>query len=110
MNNFKKFRQAKKISQEDFSQMLGVSRSTLSAWETGRYQPDLESLIKISKLLDTSIDILLGAERKDIVLITRKDFEKLLEAKKAISKIEQENPQIKNKVQIQDNHGKITFK
>ncbi len=109
MNNFKKFRNAQKINQKDFSKKLGISRSTLSAWETGRYQPDLESLIKISKMLNTSIDILLGAERKDIVLITRKDFETLLQAKNAIINIEQSNPQIKNKVKIQDNHGKITF-
>jgi len=110
MNNIRRLRENKKISQANLANQLGISQSTLSTWETERYEPDLKSLIKLSKILNTSIDQILGETSENIILITKKEFETLKQAKDIILEIEKNNPQIKNKVQIQDNHGKIFFK
>ena len=110
MNNIRRLRENKKISQANLANQLGISQSTLSTWETERYEPDLKSLIKLSKILNTSIDQILGETSENIILITKKEFETLKQAKDIILEIEKNNPQIKNKVRIQDNHGKIFFK
>lgn len=38
------------------SEVLGVNPSTVSKWCTNSSQPDIETLAKISKLLDVSVD------------------------------------------------------
>ena len=40
--------------------MLGVADGTVSRWETGKREPDLEMVTKIAKLLDTSVAYLTG--------------------------------------------------
>ena len=58
-----KLREARKaagLSQEEFAQKAGVSRSAVAKWESGRGLPDIENLKVISSLLDISIDYLLA--------------------------------------------------
>jgi transcriptional regulator with XRE-family HTH domain len=43
------------ISQEALAEKLGVAANTISRWETGAYQPDLEDLEKLARALDVSI-------------------------------------------------------
>lgn len=43
-----------------FGEIIGVSESTVSLYETGKRQPDLEMLIKIADTLGCSTDYLLG--------------------------------------------------
>lgn len=45
--------------QEDLAKRLGVSRQAVSKWETGTAIPDLEILLKISKLYNTTINEIL---------------------------------------------------
>lgn len=52
-------RKLKGWSQEQFSDILGVSRQAVSKWETGEAYPDTEKIIKISVLFDVSTDYLL---------------------------------------------------
>ena len=47
-DNVKKFRKAKKLSQEDFAMRLCVVRQTVSKWEKGLSMPDVQMLIKIA--------------------------------------------------------------
>lgn len=47
------------FSQEEFAEMVGVSRQSISKWETSVAMPDTEYIIKICKLLDISTDQLL---------------------------------------------------
>lgn len=46
-------------TQEDLSEKLGVSRQAVSKWETGAAIPDLEVLLKISKLYGITINEIL---------------------------------------------------
>lgn len=46
-------------SQEEFAEIIGVSRQSVSKWETSSAFPDTEYVVKICKLLNISTDTLL---------------------------------------------------
>lgn len=46
-------------TQDDLAEQLNVSRQAVSKWETGVSVPDLESLLRISKLYDITINDIL---------------------------------------------------
>ena len=48
------------ISQSEFSRLLGVPRSTVHGWEAARNKPDDDSMLKVAKILNTSISYLWG--------------------------------------------------
>lgn len=48
------------LSQEELAEKLGVSRQSVSKWETGQSIPDLDKTISISKFFDCSTDWLLN--------------------------------------------------
>lgn len=56
----KEARKRKKITQEQLAKRLGVTRSAVSMWEIGAAQPDNDILIMLSRILDISVDALLG--------------------------------------------------
>ncbi len=47
---------AQKKTSKWLSEELGVSPSTVSKWCTNSSQPDIETLARISKLLDVSVE------------------------------------------------------
>jgi len=49
-------------SQEDLADQLGISRQSVSKWESGMSIPDLEKIIKMSSLFGVSTDYLLKDE------------------------------------------------
>ena len=51
-------RKKKGLSQEDVANTLDVSRHSVSLWECDQTIPSLDNLISLSKLYNTSIDIL----------------------------------------------------
>ena len=55
-------RRAKGLSQEELGFQLGITRQTVSKWETGQTTPEMDKLIELSKLWDISIDDLVGNE------------------------------------------------
>ena len=57
--NIKAIRIKKKITQEDAANKLFVTRQTISNWETGKSQPDIDMLIKIAEVLETDITSLI---------------------------------------------------
>ncbi|ETO38646.1 helix-turn-helix domain-containing protein [Thermoanaerobacterium aotearoense] len=63
-NRLKSLREEKKLSQEELSQLINISRSTLSMYEINRRQPDPETLQKIADFFDVSVDYLLGRTDK----------------------------------------------
>ena len=50
----------KKKTSKWLSEQLGIAPSTVSKWCTNTTQPDIETLIKISKLLGIEMDELLN--------------------------------------------------
>lgn len=49
-------------SQEDLAEQLGVSRQAVSKWESAASIPDLDKIIKLSRLFGVSTDLLLKDE------------------------------------------------
>ena len=47
------------ITQEQLEELSGFSVSTISRFETGKTQPSIENLIKLSKVLNVGIDYFL---------------------------------------------------
>lgn len=66
MENFpsrlKEKRKNKGYTQEKMSQMLNIGQSAYAKWENGRTEPTLENIVKLSKILDTTTDDLLGRQ------------------------------------------------
>lgn len=56
-------RNAAKLTQESAAESLGVSRQTVSNWETGKTYPDIVSVIRMSGLYSVSLDCLLKEEK-----------------------------------------------
>lgn len=52
-------RKSRNYTQEDLAQKLDLSRQAVSKWETGTAIPDLEVLLRISKLYDITINDIL---------------------------------------------------
>ena len=52
-------REEKNISQRKLGEDLGVVNQTISFWETGSREPDLDTLIEIAEYFDVNIDFLL---------------------------------------------------
>lgn len=58
----KKLREKKNYSQAQAAKRVGVSRSTMSAYERNLKTPRLETLIEIARLYGASVDYILGLE------------------------------------------------
>lgn len=52
------------MSQAQLAQKLGLTKSVISAYETGTRQPSYDVLIHIAGIFDVSTDYLLEVERK----------------------------------------------
>lgn len=60
--NIKKIRGVKGVSQQAFAELFDLKRATLGAYEEGRSEPKIETIIKIANYFSISIDDLLIAE------------------------------------------------
>ncbi len=58
----KRFRQDLKLSQEELAGKIFVTRQTISNWENGKNYPDVNSLVLLSQLFNTSLDILVKGD------------------------------------------------
>ena len=64
-------RKNKGLTQEELAQILYVSRTAISKWESGRGFPNIESLKSISKYFSVSLDELLSND--EILTIAEED-------------------------------------
>ena len=76
MKLFVKIQQLRKqngMSQEKLAQLLGVSRQSVSKWESGQSLPEIDKIIQLSNIFEVTTDYLLKdvAEEKciDIILV-----------------------------------------
>ena len=53
-------------SQEELAQKIGVSRQTVSAWETSQSSPEISHIIALSNLLGVSTDYLLRDDMEEL--------------------------------------------
>ena len=57
-------RTKKGLSQEELAEKVFVTRQAVSRWENGETKPNIDTLKLLSKLLDVSINTLLGSPRE----------------------------------------------
>ena len=55
----KELRESKNLSQENLAKELKVSRGKVGHWETGRTEPSLEELVKISNFFNCRLDYII---------------------------------------------------
>jgi len=60
--NLKRMRKERSLTQEALADALGVTAGAVYKWEAGLSSPELEMLVRIADLFDTSVDTLLGYE------------------------------------------------
>ena len=56
-----------KLTQLELAQKLSLTKSVISAYETGLRMPSYDVLIAISRIFKVSTDYLLGVEQKDSI-------------------------------------------
>lgn len=74
--NLNSYRKQKGLSQEELAYQLGVSRQSVSKWESGQSIPELERLIEIANLFNISLDTLVGRDdtTNNYVMVDRDDL------------------------------------
>lgn len=67
-DNLKKIRSDNKLSQEQLAEKLGVSRQSVSKWESGQAYPEMDKVLQICQLFDLNIDELLNQDIKEVTV------------------------------------------
>lgn len=70
-NRIAKMRKLLGYSQAQLAEMMGVAQNTISNWEKGSREPNYETLKKLSRLFNCTIDDLIGEE--DSILLKNID-------------------------------------
>lgn len=80
MSNLKTLRLNKGYSQVKLQHLVGVSSSSIEAYEQGVRIPSLPVIYKLSEVLDCSIDTLVGKEKEidKYFLLSLEDKEKII--------------------------------
>ncbi|SDK34268.1 helix-turn-helix domain-containing protein [Sediminibacillus albus] len=67
--NLKYFREQSGWTQKQLSEKMNVSRSVVTKWENGTVVPDLKSIIKLSRIFNISVDLIIGMDtpREDLL-------------------------------------------
>lgn len=60
MNRLRELRLQKRMKQKEIADIVGISQSAYSYWETGQVRIDNDSLKKLSEFYNSTIDYLLG--------------------------------------------------
>lgn len=81
-NKLNQLRKLSGMTQEQLAEKINVSRQTISKWESDSTSPDLESIVKISRIFHVSLDDLLreaetGVTNKTDEQITLEDLMKI---------------------------------
>lgn len=66
-------REVKNISQRKLGMILGLSDKAISAYESGRTYPPLDTLIKMAKELDKPVSYFLDEDTQEASLISKID-------------------------------------
>jgi len=62
MNRIRELRKKRGMTQKELAEQMQIADSTLSYWEMGKYEPDNDSLIKLSKFFSVPIDYILDGD------------------------------------------------
>ncbi|REH52576.1 DNA-binding XRE family transcriptional regulator [Tenacibaculum gallaicum] len=108
--NIKKIRSVKRLSQQAFAELFDLKRATLGAYEEGRSEPKIDTIIKIANYFSIPIDNLLTSELTVNNLLQFKE-NLTLETEKISKETTTKIPCITKKVAIQylEYYNKTSF-
>lgn len=66
MNRIRELRKAKGLTMRALGAKFGLAESTVSLYERGLHEPDLETLRNLSAFFSVTVDYLLGHDSADI--------------------------------------------
>ena len=66
-DNLKKIRKDNNLSQEQLAEKLGVSRQSVSKWESGQSYPEMDKVLQLCKLFKLNINELINENISDVV-------------------------------------------
>ena len=93
----KELRKRNNLTQQELADKVGTKRVNITKWETARTEPTLENIVKLSKILDTSTDELLGRQvnfgdkilnkkyKYDLSVLKESDIQKLYDLKMTLA-------------------------
>jgi len=70
----RRIRKEKLVNQIELADFLSVAQNTVSNWEIGRAQPDIDTIVKISDFFEISTDYLLGVSDKQEEIALRRNI------------------------------------
>jgi transcriptional regulator with XRE-family HTH domain len=70
----RRIRKEKLVNQIELAAFLSVAQNTVSNWEIGRAQPDIDTIVKISDFFEISTDYLLGVSDKQEEIALRRNI------------------------------------
>ncbi len=91
MNRLKELREDRDLLQKEVAEITGIEQRTLSNYETGKTNPDSETIIKLAEFYGVSCDYLLGVnkinvtESEDIVKELERLKQRITQLQKYIS-------------------------
>lgn len=88
MNRLKEIRKQNNLTQDQVAAIIGVAKTTYCNYEIGRTEMEFNSIIKLAKYYNVSIDYLMGVEETENIYISKEDFKKMQELKEIVTKIE----------------------
>lgn len=65
MENLTWLRKINRLTQEQLALKVGVSRESITKWETKRVEPAIKNLVKLAEVFNVSVDKLLGVKIED---------------------------------------------
>lgn len=77
--NLKESRLKSGLSQKDLSENIGVAKSTYSLYESGKREPNVDTIKKIASALNVSADTLLGIDEEPTTLAAHFDGDEYTE-------------------------------
>ena len=77
-DRLKEIRAEKGITQVQLAETMGISKGTVAMWETGKREPNFETLNQLSDIFDKRIDYILGySNDASSPKMTEEDMEQL---------------------------------
>jgi len=68
------------LTQEDVAEKLSITRQTISKWERGINEPDIETIVKLADIYNVTIDQLLRADLSIVkrLAVKERSYKRLL--------------------------------
>lgn len=74
MNRIRECRRKMGLTQVELSKALNISQGTLSGYETGRFEPDVDTMQRLADFFHESLDSLFGIHKSQDICLRVRNF------------------------------------